>query len=803
MSCNRPVVGYIHWCTSALTTTDTTTTQHDLQFSTGLHETIHALGFTTRMFAYYRKTTSTAGDPRTTRDSNGVPNAGTLSTYLSENGTAWEETYNMYQPDTGYFKYGVTYSTLGHNVTMFTSGMSNTLAAAQTQFGCSSLSGVELENQGTSGSFGSHWEKRIFGDELMTAVVSGFKSPLSKVTLDFLKDTGFYDIATYTAAYNSTTGDLSAGVETNLWLNNAGCDAATTKCINSSYSENSGTAIDNNTWCTQLSPTTDQDACTYDGSAKGYCNLGSNSYAASSEYQYFSSTSSYGAIDFADYCPFVSYSSNRICSDVGDGIAEGSTVAAIGQTYGSASRCFTSSLWDLSYSPVQTKGAACYSYECIASDLISTTIVKGTQNYVLNCYTADRWSTKTVSGMSGTFTCPDPTHMTVCGNEAAFASLSALTVDDVAIGASYLDLLPDFANYEGTYRVNVGTGVTTVDITPTTTSSSGLTLTVNGATTTSGSAASYTLASGLNTIPIVVTNSADSTKTKTYNLKVYKATGDTSNIATTLTLNTAFSTATGLGGTDNSVFLAAVKAEIVSLLKVVNTSQLEMYRVTECTASSCSGPTEVQFVFHYDAGNTTAPDPAGMDSTLQAFVLDLDSTMYNSATYTYLSTAAAHTSAVAVACDATCSNADCDAATGSCSTSSSSDTWYANYPGILWGGAVCLVLIVAGIVFCIYKKWMMDQTQVQEEKVKHPSKVSAKFTIMRGAGRGDRHDRGAGHHQEQQRLTDVNDPPNSPQHVGVGYHGPTPDVASHKYNAPQRATPKTAEEQDDDAADQI
>ena len=36
-------------------------------------------------------------------------------------------------------------------------------AAAQIYFNCSSLIGVELENQGTSGTAGSHWEKRILG----------------------------------------------------------------------------------------------------------------------------------------------------------------------------------------------------------------------------------------------------------------------------------------------------------------------------------------------------------------------------------------------------------------------------------------------------------------------------------------------------------------------------------------------------------------------------------------------------------------------------------------------------------------
>ena len=39
---------------------------------------------------------------------------------------------------------------------------------AQAHFGCPTLSGVELENQGGSGTMLSHWEKRILGVGLLT-----------------------------------------------------------------------------------------------------------------------------------------------------------------------------------------------------------------------------------------------------------------------------------------------------------------------------------------------------------------------------------------------------------------------------------------------------------------------------------------------------------------------------------------------------------------------------------------------------------------------------------------------------------
>ena len=39
---------------------------------------------------------------------------------------------------------------------------SNTQSEVRSHFGCSSLVGAELENQGGSATIGSHWEKRIF-----------------------------------------------------------------------------------------------------------------------------------------------------------------------------------------------------------------------------------------------------------------------------------------------------------------------------------------------------------------------------------------------------------------------------------------------------------------------------------------------------------------------------------------------------------------------------------------------------------------------------------------------------------------
>jgi len=56
------------------------------------------------------------------------------------------------------------------------------VAAAQAYFSGSSLTDVRIENQGTSGSAGSHWERKWFGNEFVTASVAD-RMPVSAMTL--------------------------------------------------------------------------------------------------------------------------------------------------------------------------------------------------------------------------------------------------------------------------------------------------------------------------------------------------------------------------------------------------------------------------------------------------------------------------------------------------------------------------------------------------------------------------------------------------------------------------------------------
>jgi len=191
------------------------------------------------------------------------------------------------------------------------------------------------------------------------------------------------------------------------------------------------------------------------------------------------------------------------------------------------------------------------------------------QTYRIPCTTAgDTTAASIVSKvMGGSFTCPDPASTAMCGGMTSFPTLSGLTVN------SGLSLTPSFVDYEGTYYIAVGAGYTSLTVTPTLATPTGVTLTqklgsATATTSSSGTAVTHTLVAGQNTIQVAVTvpacsssvttNCNEEASTKTYTLKVVRGGGLTTTIAESLQLTAAF--------TDTEDFMTAVKAEIVALL---------------------------------------------------------------------------------------------------------------------------------------------------------------------------------------------------------------------------------------------
>ena len=89
---------------------------------------------------------------------------------------------------------------------------------AKKYFGCETIKGVELENQGLDGSKNNHWDSRILLGELMISEQYEEEGALSEFTLAFLEDSGWYQVNYYSG------GLMRFG-------KNKGCEFLNTYCV--------------------------------------------------------------------------------------------------------------------------------------------------------------------------------------------------------------------------------------------------------------------------------------------------------------------------------------------------------------------------------------------------------------------------------------------------------------------------------------------------------------------------------------------------------------------------------------------
>ncbi|KIZ00371.1 leishmanolysin [Monoraphidium neglectum] len=73
----------------------------------------------------------------------------------------------------------------------------NVVREARAQSGCPTMPGGFLESEGGRGSAGDHWEARLYQGDIMLAakrVNSGRPDTMSRLTLAYMQDTGWYDV---------------------------------------------------------------------------------------------------------------------------------------------------------------------------------------------------------------------------------------------------------------------------------------------------------------------------------------------------------------------------------------------------------------------------------------------------------------------------------------------------------------------------------------------------------------------------------------------------------------------------------
>lgn len=230
---------------------------------------------------------------------------------------------------------GDTYD--GREVTLLTSP--RVVEEFRKQFGCDTAVGAILEDQGGSGTAGSHWEKSIFMDEFMTGVASE-RPVLSAVTLALLEDSGWY-YPNYSMA------------EHLAWGYKKGCPFVTNRC-------NTGWPTGEGYFCSVQG----EAGCSYDRAAIGSCEFRSWS-TIPTKYQYFEEPRKGGPIEIADYCPFT-YPTFYCDGDIA------AQKSSYGDVVGNSSRCFMSKLSNiplLGY--LQPMAPKCYPHHCVSRSTLA------------------------------------------------------------------------------------------------------------------------------------------------------------------------------------------------------------------------------------------------------------------------------------------------------------------------------------------------------------------------------------------------------------------------------------------------
>ncbi|KAM7518265.1 hypothetical protein LguiB_017227 [Lonicera macranthoides] len=201
------------------------------------------------------------------------------------------------------------------------------------------FTGLELEDGGGRGTSGSHWEKRLLMNEIMTGSVDT-RSVVSKMTLALLEDSGWYK-ANYSMAdrleWGRNQGTHFITSPCNLWKGAYHCNT------------------------TQLS------GCTYNREAEGYCPIVDYSGDLPQWARYFPQANKGGQSSLADYCTyFVAYSDGS-CTDINSARAPD---RMLGEVRGSSSRCMASSLVRTGFvRGSTTQGNGCYQHRCTYNSL--------------------------------------------------------------------------------------------------------------------------------------------------------------------------------------------------------------------------------------------------------------------------------------------------------------------------------------------------------------------------------------------------------------------------------------------------
>nr|CAJ2468367.1 unnamed protein product [Leishmania braziliensis] len=255
---------------------------------------------------------------------------------------------------------------------------STAVAKAREQYGCPTLEYLEVEDQGGSGSAGSHLKGRNAKDELMApASAAGYYTNL---TMAVFEDLGFYK-ADFTKA------------EVMPWGRNASCDFLTKKCMERNITQ----------W-PEMFCNTDENAlrCPTDRLGLGGCIVLTHT-SVPQYFQYFTDPTLTGLSDFMDYCPTVVPYDDGSCAQRA---SETSSDMQAFNVFSDAARCL-----DGAFRPTTTREDVTYAGMCAN----------------VKCDTAARTYSVQVRGSSGYVACTPGESIDLATLSAAFVNGSYIT----------------------------------------------------------------------------------------------------------------------------------------------------------------------------------------------------------------------------------------------------------------------------------------------------------------------------------------------------------------------------------------
>ncbi len=277
------------------------------------------------------------------------------------------------------------------------------LETAKKHFNCSSIYGVELENQGGAGTAASHWEARVMLGDYMIGL-SFDDTAISEITLALFEDSGWYSVNYYTG------GLFKYG-------KNKGCDFLNKKCIENNI------PLSNDEFCV----TPYQSLCVSNRLSRGICYITDSSNPDDDNYRYFAKAST-GGLSMADFCPIIAVPTNSTyfypwsCSD---GLS--TYPPEFDEAISNNSGCFISNTLRSSANArffSNAFRATCFQFKCDFNNFVLSVTV-GFQT--VNCPT--QGGQVTVPGYTGNLICPDFYKM--CTNQAQCKDMMTCAINKV------------------------------------------------------------------------------------------------------------------------------------------------------------------------------------------------------------------------------------------------------------------------------------------------------------------------------------------------------------------------------------